>query len=173
MEVCKGYQPFLPLNFNFSFCFQMNWANRQNWIVMCQSAENIFSPVAELQHGLAGGLFLLVNCRVSVSIPSSSLQVTHKYQIPFQISNPVYNVKQKQWEHFEHLGELLFYKVLIRFFTMQIRDCNKLCYINVVTNDGEKFRVLHKKPFGMLSFWKLWVLLLVLTRSRESVFQGR
>lgn len=118
---------------------------------MCRSAENIFSPVAELQHGLAGGLFLLVNCRVSVSIPSSSLQVTRKYQIPFQISNPVYKVKQKQWEHFEHLGELLFYKVLIRFFTMQIRDCNKLWYINVVTNDGEKFRVLHKKPFGMLS----------------------
>lgn len=75
---------------------------------MYWSAENISSPAVELQHGLAGGLFLLVNCRVSVSVPSSSLQVTPKYQIPFQISNLVYNVKQKQWEHFEHLGELLF-----------------------------------------------------------------
>lgn len=72
--------------------------------------------MVELKRGLAGGLFLLVNYRVSASIPSSSLEVTPKDQISFQISNLVYNVKQKQWEHFQHLGELLFDNGVIRFF---------------------------------------------------------
>lgn len=34
---------------------------------------------------------------------------------------------------------------------MQIRDCNRLCYISVVTNDGEELRILHKMPFDVLS----------------------
>lgn len=72
--------------------------------------------MVELKCGLAGGLFLLVNYRVSASIPSSSLEVTPKDQISFQISNLVYNVKQKQWEHFQHLGELLFDNGVIRVF---------------------------------------------------------
>jgi len=118
---------------------------------MYWSAENFSSPVVELQHGLADGLFLLVNCRVSVSIPASSLQVTPKYHIPFQISNLFYNMKQKQCEHFEHLRELFLDNVLIRFFKMQIRGCNKLCYVNGVTNNGEQIRVLHKMPFGKFS----------------------
>lgn len=107
--------------------------------------------MVELQHGLADVVLLLVNCRVSVSTASSSLHVTSKHQIPFQITNLVYNVKQKQREHFEHLGGLLFDKVLIRFFKMQIRNCNKLGCINVVTNDVEHFRVLHKMLSDMLS----------------------
>lgn len=56
---------------------------------MYQSVKNISSSVVELHCGLTGGLFLLVNCRVSDSVPSSSLQVTPKYQIPFQISKLV------------------------------------------------------------------------------------
>lgn len=58
-------------------------------------------------------------------------------------------MKQKQWEHFEHLG--LFIRVVIGFFKMRIRDCNKPGGIDVVTNDREWCGVLQKMPFGALS----------------------
>lgn len=64
-------------------------------------------------------------------------------------------MKQKQGEHFEHLG--FFVRVVISLFKMQIRDCNKPGDIDVVTNDREWCHFLDVRKCLLVCslFWEL------------------